>query len=348
MFQIPASPPLPQNLKSNLFTIPKQHGQYITISIPWAIAQPKRPDPQVFPAILQFEMGHANTSFEYNSITSRDGTAISYRTVGVGPDLIVLPGALGCVADYNKFTRLLSKSFTLHIVNRRGRGQSGPQPANYSIDTEIADLLAVQSATNAKFVFGHSYGGFIVFETKLRYPKLFQKFIVYEPGISIDGSTKVDWIPSCNAELEQGKQVSAFVTFIRGLNMQSNAVPRWILWTIVWVLNWLGPLQNKVNMLPTALPEVSEVARFDNMYTRYKDVKGEGLLLTGKETDVGGHGHGYATTKLAEVMKDANFKFVQIKEVDHLAPEQNPQKVVKVVEQFLLETTGESQHPHTD
>src|SRR5271156_4676609 len=242
-------------------------------------------------------MSHANTSSEYNSTTSSDGTVLSYRTVGVGPDLIVLPGALGCATDYDKFARLLSKSFTLHIVNRRGRGQSGPQPSNYSIEIEVADLLAVQSATKGQFVFGHSYGGFIVLETQLRHPNLFQKFIVYEPGISIDGSTKADWIPSCKAELEQGKQVSAFVTFVRGLNVQFNAVPRWILWTVFWVFNWLGPLQAKIKMLPTALPEVSEVVRFDNRYTRYKDVKGPGLLMTGKETHVGGHG--YATTKLA-------------------------------------------------
>lgn len=73
-------------------------------------------------------------------VRSNDGTAISYETVGVGEGLLVLGGAWRTSRDYLPFARALSDSLTVHVIDRRGRGRSGPQGAQYSIAREIEDL----------------------------------------------------------------------------------------------------------------------------------------------------------------------------------------------------------------
>ncbi len=74
---------------------------------------------------------------------SQDGTAICYQTLGAGEGLVVLGGAWRSARDYLPFARALTSYFTVHVVDRRGRGGSGPQGENYSIDRELEDLVVV-------------------------------------------------------------------------------------------------------------------------------------------------------------------------------------------------------------
>ena len=62
-----------------------------------------------------------------HTVRSRDGTRIGYLSVGDGPAVLVIPGVLSMAADYAAFARALSEHFTVHTIERRGRGESGPQ-----------------------------------------------------------------------------------------------------------------------------------------------------------------------------------------------------------------------------
>ena len=68
-----------------------------------------------------------------HTVLSRDGTRIGYLSVGGGPSVLVVPGVLSMAADYAAFARALSEHFTVHTIERRGRGESGPQGDDYSI-----------------------------------------------------------------------------------------------------------------------------------------------------------------------------------------------------------------------
>ena len=118
------------------------------------------------------------------SIRSADGTAIAYCSLGSGEGIIVVGGALSRGEDYLPLARTLSESFAVHVVDRRGRGASGPRGPGYSIETECEDLIAVQRATGATSVFGHSYGGLVALETARR-TGTFSRVAVYEPAVSI-------------------------------------------------------------------------------------------------------------------------------------------------------------------
>src|SRR5260370_34895367 len=99
-----------------------------------------------------------------STVRSSDGTTISYLSVGSGPAVIVVPGALSLASGYTAFARQLSEHFTVHTIERRGRGQSGPQGNDYSITKECEDVRAFQYKTGASLLVGHSYGGLVALE----------------------------------------------------------------------------------------------------------------------------------------------------------------------------------------
>ena len=79
-----------------------------------------------------------------HTVLSGDGTRIGYLSVGTGPAVLVIPGVLSMAADYAAFARALSEHFTVYTIERRGRGESGPQGDDYSIVKECEDVLALR------------------------------------------------------------------------------------------------------------------------------------------------------------------------------------------------------------
>lgn len=96
-------------------------------------------------------------------VTSTDGTSIAVFTTGDGPPVILVHGASADHTTFRVVGPRLARSYTVHAIDRRGRGASGDTPP-YSIEREFEDLAAVAQALAAEVgrpvpVFGHSYGG---------------------------------------------------------------------------------------------------------------------------------------------------------------------------------------------
>jgi len=137
-----------------------------------------------------------------STVLSKDGTTISYLSLGSGPSVLVIPGALSIAADYAAFAHAMAEHFTVHTIERRGRGESGPQGDDYSMAKEREDVLALQKQTGASFLVGHSFGGLVALEVARNNPSL-TKLAVYEPGVSIDGSIQMDWMLGYEKNLER-------------------------------------------------------------------------------------------------------------------------------------------------
>ena len=96
-------------------------------------------------------------------VSSADGTPIAVFTSGVGPPLVLVHGAAADHTTFRVVGPLLATRFTIHAIDRRGRGASG-DTSPYAIEREFEDLAAVaaalaREARGAVDVFGHSYGG---------------------------------------------------------------------------------------------------------------------------------------------------------------------------------------------
>lgn len=119
-------------------------------------------------------------------VTSQDGTTIHYETLGQGPPLVIVWGALGATdSPFAKQMREeLAKSFTVYDYDRRGRGASGDTKP-YAVAREVEDLAAVcQAAGGAPYVFASSSGAALALEAAASGVAM-RKLAAYEPPFMV-------------------------------------------------------------------------------------------------------------------------------------------------------------------
>lgn len=168
-------------------------------------------------------------TYTENFVTSADGTKIGYRTLGNGPGVVLLHGSMQAAHSHMGMARSLADRFTVHLPDRRGRGSSGPYPADFGIRTEVEDLAAVLAQTGSGSVFGVSSGGLIVLEAARVLPDI-GKVAVYEPALILQGTAYTSWLPRYDREMAQGKVAAALVTSMAGLHLGPPAwFPRGLL-----------------------------------------------------------------------------------------------------------------------
>jgi pimeloyl-ACP methyl ester carboxylesterase len=97
------------------------------------------------------------------TVASADGTRIGVFISGTGPPLVLVHGASADHTTFRVVGPVLGERFTVHAIDRRGRGTSGDAPP-YSIEREFEDVAAVASSLARESgtpvdVVGHSYGG---------------------------------------------------------------------------------------------------------------------------------------------------------------------------------------------
>jgi pimeloyl-ACP methyl ester carboxylesterase len=269
------------------------------------------------------------------SVPSADGSAIAYCTLGSGEGIVVVGGALSSGEDYLPFAHALSESFAVHVVDRRGRGASGPQGTGYSIETECEDLIAVQMATGATSVFGHSYGGLVALETARR-TDTFLRVAVYEPAVSINGSIPVGWMPCYRKRLVAGDSRGAFACFVRQAGFAPSALARMPLWYARAVLRVVIRQPQWRHMEPLLAQNLAEhevVADLDEgSVDRFRAVSAPVLLLGG------GKSPAFINTKPFEAMQSVipNATVEILDGLDHLAPSETaPEQVAARVREFL-------------
>ncbi|WP_331767885.1 alpha/beta hydrolase [Embleya sp. NBC_00896] len=270
------------------------------------------------------------------SVHSADGTVISYRSVGSGPGLLIVPGTLAMAADFDGLAAALAGRFSVHTIERRGRGASGPQGDEYSAEVETADIEAVRAATGARFAFGHSFGAFLTLEAALG-GSAFERMALYEPGVSIDGSVPMDWAPECRRQLEAGEPAEAFLTFIRGINPEtSGKAPRPLLRLIIPLAIKKPERLQKYALLAGSIREHAEAARRDNDFPKYARLDAPVLLMAGK--GVKNTGAGRSAVRLKDVLVGS--ELVLYPKLDHFGPEKDPATIAAAVSAFCLDRSA--------
>jgi pimeloyl-ACP methyl ester carboxylesterase len=95
---------------------------------------------------MEFQDGPEPSVPSRHTVRSKDGTPIAYWRSGSGPALLLIHGA---TADHTTTWRFvlseLERHFTVHAMDRRGRGGSGDAPA-YALEREAEDVAAILDA----------------------------------------------------------------------------------------------------------------------------------------------------------------------------------------------------------
>jgi pimeloyl-ACP methyl ester carboxylesterase len=220
------------------------------------------------------------------TVQSADGTSIVYYSLGDGPSVILFGGAMRTAVDYMPLAEAMGERTRVHVVDRRGRGSSGPLGPSYSIDREREDLLAVQAATGARSVFGHSYGGLVVLRTAAN-TDVFHRIAVYEPGVSLGRSIRTDWLPRYQELLDRQDTRGAFAYFVQQSGHAPKAVTHLPLWYLRWVMRVVvrGEQWERFEPLLRAnLLEHQQVAACDGPVDQYAAIQAQILLLAGSQS----------------------------------------------------------------
>jgi len=211
------------------------------------------------------------------TVTSPDGTTIAYERTGSGAPLVLVHGSAGDHTRWGRVQPLLDDHFTVHAMDRRGRGKSG-DGATYAFAREAEDIAhLVDSLTGPAVVYGHSFGALCSLEAALLCENL-DKLVLYEPPFPPGDhelyragvETELDGL------LEKGDREAALVLFLREIAQMAPAE----IDGLRAAPNWPGRVQAAHTLARELKAEMG--FRFDA--TRFRHVHTPTLLLLGSES----------------------------------------------------------------
>ena len=224
------------------------------------------------------------------TVTSQDGTVVSYQRSGQGPALILVDGAL-CSRDFGpmpKLAPLLAPRFTVYVYDRRGRGRSG-DTLPYSREREVEDIAAlIEEAGGSAFVVGLSSGGALALEAAASGLRI-DKVVAYEPpyvggsagngGAGRGAPAGADHQRRLEAFIAAGDRGGAVKYFMR--SMVGVPAPMVVM---MQVMPWIW---RKMKAVAHTLPyDAAVMTGFEVPAARLAAVKVPTLLMNGGKTDL--------------------------------------------------------------
>jgi pimeloyl-ACP methyl ester carboxylesterase len=150
-------------------------------------------------------------------VTSADGSRIGVETVGSGPDLVAVHGTTADRSRWAPVRDALSTRYTLHLVDRRGRGSSQEESSGpYALAREVEDVLAVLGRLRGPaHLVGHSYGALVGLEVLAAAgPGRLRTALLYEPAFGPRVMPR-EVLGRIGDLLDEGDREGALETFYR-------------------------------------------------------------------------------------------------------------------------------------
>jgi pimeloyl-ACP methyl ester carboxylesterase len=179
--------------------------------------------------------------------------------------VVVIGGAFLTALIYRPFSVALAKGlgdgWAVDVYDRRGRGKSSEQPADYSMRTEIADVRTVMDATGARNILGHSLGGSVALNAVQEFAGTAyepDKLAVYDAAVNIDGSIDTSWMDDFEEAVNAGNVGHALARLKKGMQPASalSRIPEPVLAGLMALVS-----RTKVNrmfreLMPSAVGEL--------------------------------------------------------------------------------------------
>ena len=123
------------------------------------------------------------TTLEPHQLTLH-GHAVTYRTAGSGPVLLLLHGIANSSQTWERVAPALSERFTLIAPDLLGHGESATPRGDYSLGahaTAVRDLLTALGIEHVTVV-GHSLGGGIAMQFSYQFPERCERLVLVSSG----------------------------------------------------------------------------------------------------------------------------------------------------------------------
>jgi pimeloyl-ACP methyl ester carboxylesterase len=186
---------------------------------------------------------------------SADGTRIAYEATGSGPALVIVDGALchRSMGPSRPLAERLGSDFTVHVYDRRGRGESEAGRTPYHPDREVEDLAAVITAAGGHaHVFGASSGATLALRAAAAGLPI-DRLATYEAPYIVDDTHAPNdpGLPQrVQAMVDEGRRGDAVSLFLRTVGAPTFMV------TVMKVL----PVWRKLTSVAHTLPYDLELA----------------------------------------------------------------------------------------
>ncbi len=237
--------------------------------------------------------------------TSADGTKIAYEAHGSGPALVFVDGAMcnremGPAADLAK---ALAADFTVHIYDRRNRGESDAGATAWSLEREIEDLAAViDAAGGSAHVFGASSGAALSLEAAGASLPI-DRLALYEAPFILDDSHRpnsLDVPRQLRDLVDRGRRGDAVKMFMRMVGIPAPFA------TLMRVLPMWKKMTGLAHTLPYDLSIVVPHQQGEPLPEgRYADVGQETLVIAGGKSPEYMRN---AQARIAEAVPDARLE----------------------------------------
>ncbi|MFI7453552.1 alpha/beta fold hydrolase [Nonomuraea sp. NPDC049714] len=160
------------------------------------------------------------------TVTSADGTTIAYERTGDGPPLILVDGAMchRAAGPMRPLAALLRDTFTVHLYDRRGRGESS-DTRPYAVAREVEDLQAlIARAGGEEYVYGLSSGAALALATAAAGPGI-TGLALYEPPFLADaGSRNEAYTERLHELLDAGRRGDAVALFMTHVGIPEQVI----------------------------------------------------------------------------------------------------------------------------
>jgi pimeloyl-ACP methyl ester carboxylesterase/alkylhydroperoxidase/carboxymuconolactone decarboxylase family protein YurZ len=214
------------------------------------------------------------------TLAASDGVTIGHSRTGDGPPLVLVHGTSSERGRWNPVVPQLEQRYTVHAMDRRGRGAS-TDAAAYRIELEFTDVTAIVDSFGAPVdVVAHSYGAICALEAT-RITSNIRRLVLYEPPIatqspSADAAALEATIDEVARHLEANDPASALAAFYsRNLGMPEAEIA-----ALRKLPNWPARLA-----LAHTLPrELREARRYRFDAARFRDYSVPTLLVLGGDS----------------------------------------------------------------
>ena len=126
-----------------------------------------------------------------STAVSVDGSRIGYESFGDGPPMLLVHGTSATHIRWAPVRDDLAQHYTVHEMDRRGRGLSTDEAGAYSLQREAQDVAAVAEAIGGDvYVVAHSFGALCTIEAAL-ITSAFRRLALYEPPRPTPGHNDV-------------------------------------------------------------------------------------------------------------------------------------------------------------
>lgn len=163
------------------------------------------------------------------TVTSKDGTRITYDELGEGAVPLILVDGAFCHRAFGPMpdlAPLLAQHFRVIRYDRRGRGDS-TDVAPYAVEREVEDIRALADAAGAPvYLYGTSSGAMLALRAAASGLDV-KGMVLFEPPLALDGRhypKPADFREQIDGFLKAGRRSQAAKLFMKVVGMPAFAI----------------------------------------------------------------------------------------------------------------------------